>query len=400
MRRLNTGRSSGQVIGGAGVVAAAIAMFALAPAAASADQRVVLWPKHPDVELEGAAAIAEVEGVALVSLRRVTEAQGEAMARREAREAQALTRLDDALTRARNAYLEQRFADMAELLAEAEERTLSLTTRPERAELLWELQLQRGIAYLYRGEEGDAARALDRFTLCVELDGERRPARETYGPDVSRAFSRAKAERELERPWPLRIDVVPGDARVAIDGRPVIENRRGVMLRPGLHVVHASGAGYRPEARIVRVTRGDELAFELEPDEDGDPMAQAARAWAAGDLAPGTTTGRRALARVAREVGADEAWLIGEGDDPEVVALAASGEGLARRHTSIAGAADALRSAAGDAAAQADLPRSSRFYHRWWVWAGAGAVAAGAAITAAALLPREPSRLRVFPPEP
>jgi hypothetical protein len=379
-------------------VLALVIPLAGASGTAAATPRVLLWPHTPEAELAAAEREALARGVELVDsaqLWRQLEQAAEALARDEER---LFARIDEARRDARRAFLEQRFDEKVEILAKLEAAALELLSRPAHVELLWEVQLARGLAYLYRGDEDDQARARERFELCVALAPDRAPARELYGPDVAQAFAQARAARDAESPRPTAIRARPPDARVTVDGQLVLDLRRPRALRPGLHVVRASAPGFQPRAQLVRVEQGEAIELALEPSPTGDPVARLAAGWRDGEVRAATASGRSALTQLARSVGADHLWLVAEGDArirdldvarPDAVAI----------HADVAAATRALRGQ-GDALVQDSPTREPRkpLYRRWQLWAGAGVVAAAA--TGVALgLSREPARLIVTAPE-
>ncbi len=375
----------------------ALGVIAVASSAwAEASPRVLLWPQHPGVELAAAEREAIAHGVSLVASAALwdqLDAAASALARDDERR---FERIQSALDDARRAFLEQRFDDQVEILARLEDEALELLARPEHRELLWDVQFARGLAHLVRGEEGDVARARERFELCAALDADRRPPREIYGPDVAQAFAQARASRGSKAPVPAAIRASPPDAPVTVDGRPILAPRRRVALRPGLHVVRASAPAHKPRATIVRAERGSAIDLALDPAATDDPIARLAAAWQEGELSPASPTGRRALADVARSVGADRVWVIGE-DDVRIRSIDARHAEDTGHYADVEAASRALRGEAGLLATDSPVEASTPIYRRWQLWAGASVVAA--AVTAAAFtLGRDGSRLRVYAP--
>src|SRR5262249_6160862 len=153
----------------------------------------------------------------------------------------------------------------------------------------------------------EAARA--RFAFALALDETRAPRRELYGPAVMRAFAEVADARAQDPPRPTPLRIEPRDARVAIDGLPVIHNAAPRALRPGLQAVAVAAPGYRTQAVIALVRSGAAIQIALAP-AAGNAVERLGAAWAAGTVDAGTESGRRAIAAVAAELGAAAAIVI------------------------------------------------------------------------------------------
>src|SRR5262245_38258469 len=224
-------------------VAVAVSVMMLAGGIARGDrtrERVVVWPQAPEDNVAAATAVVRDAGHDVVPFAPIGDrlrARGEDAARAEK---EVLSAVEAGLAGARGAYLKQDFAGMARGLAAIEAVALPVVARPSHTAVLWELEFQRGLAELARR---DAATARKHFTLALELDEQRTPRRDLYGPDVVRAFAEAADARGAVPPRPAAVRATPPDARVVIDGVPVIDNRAPRNVRPGLHVVAAAAPG-------------------------------------------------------------------------------------------------------------------------------------------------------------
>ena len=416
-----------------GLLGAPMAPARADQAAPAGPERVLLWPRDPRTDVqpgERALAAAGREVAPFAGLGARLRERGELA---EARTSEVLDAVQAGLAQARQAYLEQRFDDMIAALGEIEARSLAVLAEPQHVGVLWEVTFQRGLAHRARaarsgGDAGnetaprsaddaasDTAQAAARFRLALALDPERRPLRELYGPDVSSAFAEAVSADAAVPQRPVRLEVTPADAIVAIDGVPVVATGsapgRTRHLRPGLHVARASAPGYETGAALVTVDDSRVVRVVLQEHRDPDPLARIDASWSAGVLAPGTASGQRAIVAAAASAGAGLVIVVDAASVPgRVTAQALSVASLGTRvdapvqADTMAGAVDAAlarwegRVPVGVVATAARPPP---WWQRWWVWAGVGGtLAAGAA--AAILLTRDDGadRWQIYVPPP
>jgi hypothetical protein len=403
----------------------------MAPARAeqpvAGQERVLLWPRDPRTDVQPGERALAAAGRAVARFAGLGARLRERGELAEARASEVLDAVQARLAEARQAYLEQRFDDMIAALDDIEARSLAVLSEPQHVDVLWEVSFQRGLAHRARAARSgpqaasdaapratsDTAQAVARFRLALALDPERRPLRELYGPDVSAAFAEAVSADAAVPQRPVRLEVTPADAIVAIDGVPVVATGsaggRTRHLRPGLHVARASAPGYETGAALVTVDDSRVVRVVLQEHRDPDPLARIDASWSAGVLAPGTASGQRAIVAAAASVGAGLVIVVDAASVPGRVtaqALAGTRVDAPVQADTVAGAVDAALARwegrvpapigiAGTAA------RPPPWWQRWWVWAGAGgALAASAA--AAVLLTRDngADRWQIYVPPP
>lgn len=217
---------------------------------------MIVWPEDGARTSADARAV-EVAGFESVSGLDTVEAARETV-REDTRVALEAVRAD--LERAQSLYLEQDFAQMAQVLATAEERALSLLALPGTCDTLWELEFRRGLAALGAADE-TATRA--RFRLAASLRPDRRPDAAYYGPDVAQAFAEAvEAERAAVRS-PFGVTVIPDDATRFVDCGPAGGETE---LSMGLHVVWVGAPGFSAHAAVVDVAEASTTRVALAPD--------------------------------------------------------------------------------------------------------------------------------------
>lgn len=385
--------------------------------------RVAVWPQDPGDDVSGVEAAVRAAGFQPVSIEPVRARLRAAGERASAAEAAALDEVQQALAAARASYLAQDFAAMAAVLAKAELAALGVLAQPRHAAVLWEVQLQRGLAELARG---DAAAAKVRFAFALAIDEARTPRRELYGPAVARAFAEVADARPQIPPRPVPLRIEPRDARVAIDGLPVADTAAPRLLRPGLHAVLVTAPGYVSSAAIVELRSGEPLAVSLAP-AGGDAVERLGAAWAAGAADAGGETGRRAIAAVVAELGAVAAVVVdvdrGKGEAAaRVIEAGGAREGsegsegsvVERRATAAAAAAAALAHLAPDGsirpegaavgglgAGPGERPGHGRsLWRSWWFWTAVGAGVVGLGAAGYVIDAQRDRTIRVLPPAP
>ncbi len=288
---------------------------------------VVLWPASADVADELPGSIdARFELLPRDSL---STKLAEARAAELARQQEELATIERGLASAREHFIGQRFVEMETELVALQRDHRMLLADPAHCSTLWELEFRLGLAYQFRGQDGDRERMLARYLFAVELDAARRPARELYGPDVLAAFLEAVDARTGRVARPLAIDVRPRDAVIHVDCKPVAPGR--IELVPGYHVVHASAPGRAAAAVLLQSDEMASVSVQLKPFAD-DAIASFGATTDDGAIDPKRITARRALAAATTAAGAEVtvlAWrsegraaaraLVGAADGPIVV---------------------------------------------------------------------------------
>lgn len=164
---------------------------------------------------------------------------------------------------------------------------------------------------LCRASGRDSAGAREDFARLVTLRPER-PLSRTPAPKVRKLFDDAR--RELTGTALLTVE--PGDADLAVDGRPLGSGYpRALPLRKGLHHLTWTRSGYEPAARQVEVEAGEEVSvdvrlipnaktvfFLVQP--EGTELHVGKKKFAAADK---SALYREDLARLCRDAGLDPA---------------------------------------------------------------------------------------------
>lgn len=353
---------------------------------------VVLWPASPEVadELPGSIdARFELQPRDALTTKLAT-ARTDELARRQ----DEFAAVERALASAREHFVAQRFVEMEAELVALQRDHATLLADPAHCATLWEVEFRLGLAYQFRGQDGDRERMLARYLFAVELDGARRPARELYGPDVLAAFLEAIDARTGRVARPLTIDARPRDAVVHVDCKPVATGR--VDLVPGYHVVHASAPGRAPQGIVVQSEGMSAVAMQPDVHTVDDPIASLGATVDDGAIDPKSTTARRALAAATTASGAEVtvlAWrrdgraaaraLVGAADGPIVVR-----EGFADAIAAVLAGVDdhgKLRATPAVVVEPPTPPERKPKRCQWRCWTVIGSVA-GTAVVAAIVL--------------
>lgn len=235
------------------------------------------------------------------------------------------------------------------------------------------------------------------FAAAYRLDPERPLDRERTPPRVRTLIRKAREARTADGSLAITVDdeaEIAAAARVAVDGGPPTRIGAPVELPAGIHLVVVTAPDRGAYAELVRVRAGKREALQVElPGESRLEQARRVR-----DAALAAQPGKARLKRarpLARITGARRLLVI-EGAD---AALSVRVYDLSARTVS---APLALREATRPSVLAELLGVDGfertpppRWYQRWYVWAGLGAVALGG-VAAWELASREPTTLRGF----
>lgn len=291
------------------------------------------------------------------------------------------------LVSARDHYAAQRWDAMTAELEQLEAAELALLADPRHCDALWELEFRLGLAA--RGRK-QADLALRRILFALALAPERRPAREVYGPEVVAEFTDATLAQSAHVAVPVGLDVLPADAVVHVDCKPVHGSH--VDLRPGLHVIHARAMGHQGTAALFEVPAQTRIVHALPEDPGADAVARLGHGLAAGNLVLELQSHRRALVEAAAARGIDVVVVVeATADAATARALVGQARGpKLRRPTIEAAVADVLamiaddgtlRAAPGPATGAADPPLPppkprKPIVRAWWLWTTVAVVVA------------------------
>lgn len=287
-----------------GPIALGVALvLALVEGSAAAAPRVMVWPGRPGYRVAPIEDALGADGVEVVRHQALAEAIERH--RRDTGQGWETRWIERTLEGAQERYLRLELGTMILLLEDAEPHAVRVSGAG-RCEGLWELEFRRGLGHWAQGQTAEAGA---RFELALELDPDRRPLAELYGPDVTAAFLQALATQgnRIERPVALRVE--PPDAVVDIDCRERDGDR--VALRPGLHAVRARAPGFAPWGAVVDLHERDAIEVRLVPlDPADDPLERWAKSTEVDGVDDGSPSAHAALMDVARSQGAAAVLVV------------------------------------------------------------------------------------------
>ena len=348
----------------------------------------MVWPGAADAPVTRAEASLRASGH---EVRPAHELDAEVAQRRQALAQRARERRDGveaALTTAEAHFLSQDFHAMLGGLAAAEGDALALA-RPEQCEGLWALEFQRGLGRAARGHADDEAESEARYELALELDPDRRPFHDLYGPDVSAAFLRAVQRRSLRVPVVVPVEVEPADASIEIDCHAV--DSRPPSLRPGLHAVRVSAPGFATHTAVVDLRTHSTIEVKLAPlparSSPTERWAESTDAAAVDDASP---SAHAAVLAMAEAEGAAAVLVLSSIEGRwRVRPWGSDGIGTAVERVDLDAALDAAMKLLDDeghlhtpAPVVATLPPSDpptgrrSVFRTWWFWTAAATVVA------------------------
>lgn len=302
----------------------------------------------------------------------------------------------------RDAYKSARFEDALQLVAADEARILQ---RPGGDPLpaLAELAQWRGlIAVGLDDRDGAVAwfRAALRFNPAWTLDTA------LAGPKVERLIQRAR--KEVPETGKLHVIAEPEASTVQVDGGRPRPTAARLALPAGHHLVTIAAEARAGYSQLVDIVPGKtvKVSIALERETESD---RAARLVDAAVAAPAGEARLRQVSGVARLVGATR-FLVIEDTRPERTVVRVYDVDMKKisRQIDVEGSASSaviarkvlaalepenLIDADAAGAARGGGPR--RWYERWYVWAGVGAVVGGGAL-GYYYSTREPTALRGF----
>jgi len=386
----------------------------IAPAAAPSRPDLVVWPATPELESEldhDLRVDARFELQARDSLvRRLDEARAAEAQRRTGE----LAEIERVLASARESFLAQRFDDMQAQLVALHRDRLALLADPRHCATLWEVEFRLGLAYQFRKADGDVERMQQQYALALALDPGRRPLREAYGPDVIEAFLAAVDAQSGRTAHPLRVTAKPRDLEVHVDCRPVPPT--GVVdLPPGLHVVHARGPGFSPQAIAVDTDGMEVVAMQPPAHASPDPIVRLGATTETDAIDPRRPTARKALAAASSAWGAEITVLVWRSEGKAAArALVGAGSGPVVLRDDVQQVVAAVLAGIDDAGrlrattvttttdrAPAPAARKRKPVHKtWWFWTILGTVVVGGVAVAVGLTvpKRSPDRLVITGP--
>jgi hypothetical protein len=255
--------------------------------------RVQVWTQKPNPEV---TQWLEKRGISIVPFEARKQALHDLWTQDVARAHEILSGFEEELKKAEDAYMAGELDRMLELLLKLESELGRIDLERNRA-LVWRLELLIGLGYATRGQEGDKARAQDRFVLCLHLDAERALPIDRYGPSLEQMFTSARTSQAQQVDRPLSLATQPSRTRVTLDGRPIATH-----ASPGLHLLSGQALGHVSKTVLIDTRKQSTLALTLEPGTLATRQ-DVARLWFSGQIDATQVSHREALLELSIDSG-------------------------------------------------------------------------------------------------
>jgi len=383
-----------------------LTLFALATSAAAKDGTTPTEEVDGDqmVLLNASSKLSDMGG--LDRVRRVLEQRGLLAKLPERLEATLDGRnvLIAEIETIREAYAKFEYAAALKIIQANEERILANAGSGDMIPALAQLCEWRG---LIAAAQEDFDEAIRHFRAAAWLNPAWQVDRKLGASPTIRKLVK-KSRRPIDEIGRLRVDSPVPDAMLMIDGgkpQPVGEK---IELPMGIHLVTVTADGYNTYAELVDLTEDEYERFEIELDRE----SKADRAAKIVDATMAAAPGKARLAKVKRlaKLTKQTRYLVVEsGTDSNIkfrlydidaikvskpIVLDGS-ETSAEITAKITAALDPDNMLDPGTIMLVEQQRSQRWYERWYVWVGIGAVVGGGILTYQ-YMSREPETVRGF----
>jgi hypothetical protein len=287
----------------------------------------------------------------------------------------------DDLDAIRDDYARSEFDAAIALIDKNEQRLLAEPVGRDLGAVLAQLAQWRGLVAAAQNNQDDAEkwlRAAFRFNPALVIEDK------LQSPRVRSMIKRAKHEPDAQGSLEIRTD---DDAQISVDGAEAKRSGETITLPIGMHLVIVTAAKRRPYAEIVEI-RADRLArFETQLD-DESTLDRAARMVDATAAAPSGQPRLKRASALAKLTGAQKLLVIEDttGDNVTLRIYDTAAKRASKTLSLDSSASSAVIAREITAALEPDsllddkdggAPSSTKpWYRHWYVWAGAGAVAA------------------------
>lgn len=336
-------------------------------------------PEQPQVVVVNAAAKSNAGSVARI--RRVLDARNLLFKLDENLEATLDGRsgLIGDLDAIQDNYARSEFDAALALIDQNEQRLLAEPVGHDLALVLAELESWRGLVAAAQSETDDAEkwfRAAFRFNPALAIDDK------LQSPRVRSLVKRAKHEPAAQGTLKVRTD---DDAQVSIDGAEPRQAGEAMVVGVGMHLVLVTAPKRRPHAELVDI-RADKLARVEAHLAAESTLDRAARMVDATAAAPSGQPRLKRASALSKLTGAQKLLVIEDsvGDNVTLRVYDTAAKRASKTLSFDGSASSAVIAREITSALQPDALLDGKdagsvtkpWYRHWYVWAGAGAVAA------------------------
>jgi hypothetical protein len=303
----------------------------------------------------------------------------------------------------KEAFGSEDFATALKIIEEDEGRLLRSAAAGDPLPALAELSEWRGLIAAAKNNEDEATQW---FRTAYRFNPARQVDKQLASPAVRKLIK--KARRETDEIGRLKVSAEPESAEVQIDGGKPQPTGTKIDLSVGIHLVTITAKGRTSYSEMVEIKEGktETMPINLEAESTDDKAAKLVDATVS--AAPGKARLKQAN-RLARVTGTKRYLVLEDsGDDRVTVRLYDVGADKVSKPVDLLdGASSATIMRLVNAAMDPDnmvnatqvtviqSERKQRWYERWYVWVGVGAVIGGG-IIGYEYMSREPTSIRGF----
>jgi hypothetical protein len=304
----------------------------------------------------------------------------------------------------RDAYAKMEYKAALKIIQANEERILQNAGSGDMIPALAQLCEWRG---LIAAAQEDPDEAIRQFRAAAWLNPAWQVDRKLGASPTIRKLVK-KSKKPTDEMGKLRVDSIIPDATIAIDGGKAEPVGQKTDLAVGVHLIVVTADGYNTYAELVDIKENETERFEIELDKE----SKADRAAKIVDATMAAAPGKARLAKVKRlqKLTKQSRFLVVEsGGDTNIkfrlydidaikvskpIVLDGS-ETSAEITAKITAALDPENMVDPGTVMVLEKERSQRWYERWYVWVGIGAVIGGGYLTYN-YMTREPDSIRGF----
>jgi hypothetical protein len=304
----------------------------------------------------------------------------------------------------KDAYNKLDFAAALQIVQADEARILQAAVGGDPIPALAELSQWRGMIAAGMEQPDEAVRW---FRAALRFNPGWTPDKKLAAPRVRTLIK--KAHREAEEQGRLRVDAEPDNAMIQIDGGKPQSAAEKVTLPAGVHLVIVTAEGRTTYAELVDIKpdKTEKIEIALDKESKSDRAAKLVDAAVAAPPGKARLKKTKLLSDVAG--GATRFLVIEEGNEDKVTVRVydtntkkvskpldlegtASSAAIARK---VMAALDPDNMVEPSTVMIIEKNRSQRWYERWYVWVGVGAIVGGG-IIGYQYMAREPTSVRGF----
>jgi hypothetical protein len=303
----------------------------------------------------------------------------------------------------KEAYAEQDFATALKIIEEDEGRILRSAAAGDPLPALSELAEWRGLIEAQKANEDEA---IEWFRTSYRFNPARQIDKRLASPAVRKLMK--KARKETESMGKLLVKAEPESAMVQIDGDKPQPSGTKIEVAAGVHLVTITAEGRTSYSEMVEIKEGktESMPISLEDESSDDKAAKLVDATVT--AAPGKARLKKAKA-LSGVTGTKRYLMIEDAGDDRVTVrlydvdmkkvskpvdlLDSASSATIMRLVNAALDPDNLVDATQITVIQQE--RRQRWYERWYVWVGVGAVIGGGVI-GYQYMTREPTSIRGF----